>query len=52
MNFVMRTGLKSGADATYTLRMPRSYETHATLSDFFAALTSSGDAGDRNWSIV
>ena len=48
MNFVMRTGLKSGADATYTLRMPRSYETQAMRSAFFAALTSSGDAGERN----
>src|SRR5262249_25566969 len=32
--------------------MPRSYDTHATLSAFFAALTSSGDDGDRNWSMV
>ena len=38
--------------ATYTLRMPRSYETHATFSAFLAALTSSGDDGDRNWSMV
>jgi hypothetical protein len=41
------TGLKSGADATYTLRMPRSYETHAMRSALRAALTSSGERGDE-----
>ena len=46
LNFVIFVALKSGADATYTLRMPRSYATHAILSAFLAALTSSGDDGD------
>ena len=51
LNFVIFVALKSGADATYTLRMPRSYATHAILSAFLAALTSSGDDGDRNASM-
>ena len=34
------------------MRLPRSYAIHATRSVVFAATTSSGEAGLRNWSIV
>ena len=52
LNLVTFVALKSGADAAYTLRIPRSYATHAILSAFLAALTSSGDDGDMNASMV
>src|SRR4051812_19591684 len=52
LNCVILIGLKSGADATYTLRIPRSYETHATLSFLRAVAISSGDGSPNQASML
>src|ERR1035438_10079928 len=44
MKLVNLTGLKSGAAAVKTFRMPRSYAIHAMRSAFCADVTSSGSA--------